>query len=214
MSDNSPMPVAASGGAGTRERILRAASELFSRMGFARVSMRLVAIEAGVTKPALYYHFRDKAALYEECLSDFNDELTETMQQAAHRNGSPSERVRAVAETLLSGSPFHPVRVHEELVEQASAELRERLRDTFTSVVVDPVTHLFAELQAEGELRDGVRPADAAAMLIGACMAFLPPPNGNGDAWAPLPATGSHLPAPSAAATVTDLVLRGLAATA
>lgn len=197
--------------AGTRERILRAASELFARHGFSRVSMRSVATASGVTKPALYYHFRDKEALFEECLGDFNEELAGTMRAAAGREGGMASRVRAVAEALLTGSPFHPIRVHEELAEHVSGDMRARLRSAFANVVVAPVVELFENLQSTGELRQGVTPAAAAALLIGVCIAFLHSSQGGDGGWAPLPIEG--LPGPHAAAdTVSDLVLRGLAA--
>jgi AcrR family transcriptional regulator len=191
----------------TRERILRAANDLFGRQGFSRVSMRAVAGAAGVTKPALYYYFRDKESLFEECLADFNEQMEATMRAATTGPGAFHARVCAVAEALLAGSPYHPVRVHEELAEQVSGGLRRRLRATFQTVVVAPVTDLFTDLQRHGELRDGVTPAMAAAALIGTCMAFMRPENG--EAWAPVPLVGADVQQP--AEVVATLVLRGVA---
>jgi len=197
---------------GTRERILRAARDLYARRGFARVSMREVAAAAGVTKPALYYHFRDKESLFEECLTEFNAELSGTVREATRRGGDMTVRVRAVAEALLTGSPFHPVRVHDELAEQVSGQLRERLRSTFRSVVVEPVTELFATMQRSGELRPGVSPPAAAALLIGTCAAFLGSAQGEPEAWTPLPIDDLQTGPAAAAEVVSDLVLCGVAA--
>ena len=196
----------------TRERILRSARDLYARNGFARVSMREVAVAAGVTKPALYYHFQDKESLFEECLVEYNAELSGTVIEAARSDGDMTVRVRAVAEALLTGSPFHPVRVHEELAEHVSGPLRERLRSTFRTVVVEPVTELFEGLQDSGELRPGVSPPAAAALLIGTCVAFLGSARGQADAWAPLPIDELHTEARATAELVSDLVLGGVAA--
>jgi len=192
----------------TRERILRAANDLFAHQGFSRVSMRAVATAAGVTKPALYYYFKDKESLFEECLSDFNEQMEATMRAAMARPGAIELRVRAVAEALLTGSPFHPVRVHDELAEHVSGGLRRRLRATFQTVVVSPVTDLFTELDRRGELRSGVTPSLAAAVLIGTCMAFLRP--SEGEDWLPLPLPGADA-ARQPADMVATLVLRGVA---
>jgi AcrR family transcriptional regulator len=192
----------------TRERILRAANELFARQGFSRVSMRAVAAGAGVTKPALYYYFKDKESLFEECLGDFNEQMQATMRDATARPGDIDLRVRAVAEALLSGSPFHPVRVHDELAEHVSGGLRRRLRATFQTVVVVPVTDMFTEMDGRGELRPGVTPSLATAVLIGTCMAFLRPSDGDG--WTPLPLPGADA-ARHPAEVVATLVLRGVA---
>jgi AcrR family transcriptional regulator len=192
----------------TRERILRAALDLFGRQGFSRVSMRTVALSAGVTKPALYYYFRDKESLFEECLADFNAQMEQTMRSATNAASGIEVAVRSVAEALLTGSPFHPVRVHDELADHVSGGLRRRLRGTFQSVVVEPVTDLFVALQRRGELRAGVSPEAASAMLIGVCMAFLRP--AEGEDWALVP-LGINASPEAAAATVADLVLQGVA---
>lgn len=190
----------------TRERILRAANELFAQQGFSRVSMRAVATAAGVTKPALYYHFKSKESLFEECLAEFNEQMADTMRTAAASRGDVAARVRAVAEALLAGSPFHPARIHDELAEHVSGGLRRRLRATFQTVVVVPVTDLFVEAERSGALREGVSPAMATAALIGTCMAFLRPTEG--EAW--LPAPPAPVPSAEPADMVADLVLRGV----
>jgi AcrR family transcriptional regulator len=56
-----PSQSAAAGEA--RERILRAAYELFSRFGFRAVGVDRVVAEAGVAKTTLYRHFRSKDEL-------------------------------------------------------------------------------------------------------------------------------------------------------
>jgi AcrR family transcriptional regulator len=54
----------------TRDLILDAAERCFAERGFAGVSMREIAGEAGLKNQAsLYHHFRDKRALYEAVLA-------------------------------------------------------------------------------------------------------------------------------------------------
>lgn len=54
----------------TRDLILDAAERRFAERGFAAVSMRAIAAEAGLRNQAsLYHHFRDKQALYEAVLA-------------------------------------------------------------------------------------------------------------------------------------------------
>jgi AcrR family transcriptional regulator len=47
-----------------RQRILQAAAQEFAAEGFERASLEKIAEGAGVSKPALYYYFEDKADLY------------------------------------------------------------------------------------------------------------------------------------------------------
>lgn len=48
----------------TREALLDAAEVLFAQRGVARTSLQEVAIAAGVTRGAVYWHFEDKVALF------------------------------------------------------------------------------------------------------------------------------------------------------
>ena len=57
----------------TRRRILDAAYGLFWRKGFLRVSMDDIAARAGITKRALYQHFRSKDDLMEAALAQSSD---------------------------------------------------------------------------------------------------------------------------------------------
>ena len=45
---------------GTRERIKQVALELFTEQGYEGTSLREIAERLGVTKAALYYHFKSK----------------------------------------------------------------------------------------------------------------------------------------------------------
>ncbi len=48
-----------------RERILQVAAELFARQGYANTTMAQIVRALGVTKPFVYYYFRDKQEIFE-----------------------------------------------------------------------------------------------------------------------------------------------------
>lgn len=50
--------------AATRESILDSAGRLFIRQGVSRTTLAQIAASAGVTRGAIYWHFEDKAALF------------------------------------------------------------------------------------------------------------------------------------------------------
>ena len=56
----------------TREKILDAGFQLFFRDGFARVSMDMIAAQAGMTKRTLYNHFDSKDHLLDAVLASQN----------------------------------------------------------------------------------------------------------------------------------------------
>lgn len=62
--DDRPAALVTGKGARTRERIREAALDLFSRLGFERVTMGEIARVAEVSQPTLHYHFADKDDLW------------------------------------------------------------------------------------------------------------------------------------------------------
>ncbi len=59
----------------TRQRIHAAALEVFSEVGYERGSLQQIADRLGVTRPALYYHYRSK----EEILAAIHAELADSV---------------------------------------------------------------------------------------------------------------------------------------
>src|SRR4249919_3108886 len=62
-------------GGGTRERIQSIALELFAEQGYEKTSLREIAERLGVTKAALYYHFRSKEDIVHSFTDDYFAEL-------------------------------------------------------------------------------------------------------------------------------------------
>src|SRR5579862_8416464 len=69
----------------TRQQILRAALKRFANAGYAATSVQQIVGDAKVSKPALYYHFRDKAGLFQALVNQALDQRFEAIQQAAAR---------------------------------------------------------------------------------------------------------------------------------
>jgi AcrR family transcriptional regulator len=69
----------------TRRHILRAALKHFANAGYAATSVQAIVDDAKVSKPALYYHFQDKAGLFQALVNEAHDERYEIVKQAAAR---------------------------------------------------------------------------------------------------------------------------------
>jgi AcrR family transcriptional regulator len=59
----------------TKESIVKTALELFLQNGYEKTSMNDIAREVGITKPAIYHHFKNKDQLIHEVLSLFFEEM-------------------------------------------------------------------------------------------------------------------------------------------
>jgi TetR/AcrR family acrAB operon transcriptional repressor len=66
----------------TRNRLLDAAELLFQQRGVSRCSLQDIALAAGVTRGAIYWHFQDKAELFNAMMERATMPLEEGMQPA------------------------------------------------------------------------------------------------------------------------------------
>jgi len=67
----------------TRAELLRQASRIFSTAGYADTATEDIVRQAGLTRGALYYHFRDKQALFEAVVEHVAREIADKIDAAA-----------------------------------------------------------------------------------------------------------------------------------
>jgi AcrR family transcriptional regulator len=81
------------GTASTRQRIQTVALELFTEQGYEKTSLREIAERLGVTKAALYYHFKSKDDIVNSLVNDRIDRLDELIKWARDQPpGAPTRR--------------------------------------------------------------------------------------------------------------------------
>lgn len=89
----------------TREQIRDVALELFAEQGYEKTSLREIAERLGVTKAAVYYHYRTKEEILENLFSDLFGGIDEIVDWGSAQPPGPETR-RGVLErysALLSG---------------------------------------------------------------------------------------------------------------
>jgi len=71
------------------KRVIRAAEELFKKVGFRAVTMELVAREANVAKATLYSHFKNKDELYLAVCARMARILRDSVEEALMKPDAP-----------------------------------------------------------------------------------------------------------------------------
>jgi TetR/AcrR family transcriptional regulator len=84
----------------TRSRLIRGAVQVFDKKGYDAASVREIVELAGVTKPALYYHFGSKEGLLKAILAEGAREFEAAMELAVARPGSTRQRIVGLCEDL------------------------------------------------------------------------------------------------------------------
>jgi AcrR family transcriptional regulator len=80
----------------SREEILRVAADLFHAQGYRATSLEQVAEHFGVQRPAIYYYFRNKAAILIEIHNSALQELTEQLDEICALDVAPDEKLERV----------------------------------------------------------------------------------------------------------------------
>jgi TetR/AcrR family transcriptional regulator len=83
-----------------RTRLLNAAVRVFDRKGYAGASVREIAEMAGVTKPAVYYHFGSKEGLLLAILQQAKREVDTALDRAVARTGTARDRILGLCEDI------------------------------------------------------------------------------------------------------------------
>jgi AcrR family transcriptional regulator len=87
----------------TRAALVAAARELFAHRGYADVGTEEIVRAAGVTRGALYHHFRGKAELFEAVYEDVERELVQDIAASALAGAEdPLAALRAGAQAFLT----------------------------------------------------------------------------------------------------------------
>ena len=85
----------------TKERILEEALKLFSQSGYMGTSMNDIAAELGVTKAALYKHYKSKQEILESIVERMNQMDAERAKKYEMPEGNMAEVIAGYKDTAL-----------------------------------------------------------------------------------------------------------------
>lgn len=160
----------------TRQTLLDAALRVFSRQGFAATRLDDVANEAGVTRGAIYWHFKSKADLYNTLVAEVSQRSEEVInRERAAAGGSTLDVLRRIMVGLLEfveeDEQFRAVMELTILKTEITPELEEgiRLKLEGLHAVQETLKRAIRLGQQAGEIRAELDPVDGAR----AYMAYL-----------------------------------------
>jgi AcrR family transcriptional regulator len=76
-----------------RQRLLTAATDLFTQRGYAATTVREIVGAVGVTKPVLYYYFQNKEGIYLELMRRAFTKLDELITGSVGDRGSAAQKL-------------------------------------------------------------------------------------------------------------------------
>ena len=156
---------AASRGEG-RERILDEARRLFLTHGYAETSMQEIADAVGMTKPALYYHFRDKQDLLLAVLSRELEEGHQAFVAILSSKKSLADRLQEGAVWAFSRIKGDLGRLMNDMHRMVPPDRVAEFKSQH-SMPVDMICQMLNEAKTAGELTSDVDPQLLSQLYIG-----------------------------------------------
>lgn len=84
-----------------RERIFGSALRHFSQKGYAATTLREIALDAGTTKPMIYYYFGSKDGLYSSIVREILEEMAGVIRDHVPPKASAADQAIAFAQVYL-----------------------------------------------------------------------------------------------------------------
>jgi AcrR family transcriptional regulator len=156
----------------TRSRVQKVALELFAEQGYEKTSLREIAERLGVTKAALYYHFKSKEDIVHSFTDDYFTELDALLDWARQQPRGHETRLelldRYVSIVLAGNEVFRFLEQNRASVQamDAGKERFARFRGRLEALV-------DVLVGSEAPLRDRVRATTAVFAVGASCMFFL-----------------------------------------
>jgi len=152
-----------------KQHLLEVAEQLFTEHGYQAVSIREIAQASGVTNAALYYHFPNKEALFDEVIEYHANKLAQRLQEAGADADTPRVQLAAMltvyaAHVTERRSPLFslrrkPDKVHREQVEKQHGRL--------VGHMLAPLEDVLQSASSQGELRQLSGEYSPASLLLG-----------------------------------------------
>jgi AcrR family transcriptional regulator len=155
----------------TRQRIQTVALELFAEQGYDKTSLREIAERLGVTKAALYYHFKSKEDIVASLVEDYFGQIDEMVAWGRTQPRTPESRARVLDRyyrIVANGSQVFRMLQHNQASVNSLAHAKNR-SELFRERM-DALVGLLTEEDAP--LESQIRAAVALASVSFGCMFY------------------------------------------
>jgi AcrR family transcriptional regulator len=164
--------------ASTEERILDAAETCMSRLGLRRVSMTDVAVQAGVSRGSVYFHFGDRSTLVDAVLTRMATRFVASSESAVRSR-------RTLAGQVGEAAVFIRQHLGDELLTLRLPAEGESLLATLLSLQIDRLLTQWIEFwlpfldeaERRGEIRTGLDHRRAAEWIVRIMLSFAVMPS-------------------------------------
>jgi AcrR family transcriptional regulator len=144
-------------GDAARDRIVAAATDLFSERSYDGATTRDIAARAGVTQPLVNYHFRSKEELWRTAVDALFDRLSDTMYERTHglRGVDEVTTAKLLVREFILFSARNP-QLHRIIMQESKADgpRMDYLVDRHVRPIYERTVAMFEHLAQAGAMPD------------------------------------------------------------
>ncbi len=161
---------------GLRETILMTAKSLFIQHGYHGLAMRQISDAVGVSKAALYYHFKDKEELFVAILSENLDEIETAIDDILAMRISCGKQIVLFVEYVLKQPADQRaiIRLGSQEMAQLSPDAHLKFNKTYHDQFIGKLQNIFQAGVLNGEFRP-IDPGIATWALLGIMFPYFYP---------------------------------------
>ena len=160
----------------TRGRILRAAREVFSELGYDGATFQEMAVRADLTRPAINHYFPSKLALYRHVVEKTNEAVIGPAVEAAREESTFEGRMSAFVRTVVAAQNQDPSVAAFLVTSVMEAQRHPQLNQEVNTVLQwarDFTTWVLGEAVAAGELPAGINLEVTSEMLTSMLLGMI-----------------------------------------
>lgn len=156
-------------------RIEKSAMLLFGQKGFSATSVREIVDAAGVTKPTLYYYFRDKNHLYESLFYDTIQEFYSSLDRQVFGDQPLRNRLIRLIEAHFESAMSNPlaVRFMFRAIFAAGAETPFIDLAALSEKNIHMIRKLFSQAAAKGEIPESALNETSILQFMGVIHSYM-----------------------------------------
>ena len=148
----------------TRKEIIESAVNLFETVGFEKTTMEAIAREAGVTRGAIYWHFKNKVEVLESIISGYGEGLEQLKKAALQAGKTPLGKLEnlvfAVVDNFFDNEGFRQfIKITWYKLSSDEFERRTEMKSTFVQNFLELMQELIQEAVVAEELKADIDPA-------------------------------------------------------
>ncbi len=151
----------------TKDTILKSALKVFLKNGYSKTTLSNIAENAGYTRGAVYWHFKDKSEILEKLISKFHGRFFSEQNNILESSLDPLQKIREMININLpllynnkEFRDFIELTWFKTEIDQHKGLLQGKI--AITKTFNDTITTLFKEASKKGVLKKGVDPQIAA----------------------------------------------------